>query len=135
VTSRRTGFDKFTTVRNRTSGRRSLARLITVAVTAAVPVLVAAGPALALHHDDGTGGVKYPSLGVGLTIFYFVVIPLGAFAIIAGLALLPSALSRPRYRPGKIWENGSQSFGGPPESEGTSAAADGSARGGASAEW
>jgi hypothetical protein len=99
-----------------------------------VPVLVAAGPALALHRDDGDV-VNGPSLGAGLTIFYFVVIPLGVFAIIAGLALLPSALSRPRYRPGKKWDSGSRWFGGPPESETPAAPADGTARGGASAEW
>jgi hypothetical protein len=130
----RSEFDKFTTVRNRTSGRRALARLVTVAFTAAVPVLVAAAPALALHRDDGDV-VNGPSLGVGLTIFYFVVIPLGVFAIIAALAVLPSALSRPRYRPGKAWDHEAQSFGGPADSEPTSAAADAGARGGASAEW
>jgi hypothetical protein len=95
-----------------------------------LPVLTVAAPALALKHDDGEAS-HYPSLGAGLTILYFVVIPLGVFLVITALALLPSGLSRPRYRPGKPWELGSKWFGGPGDSE----TAEGSARGGASAEW
>ncbi len=97
-----------------------------------------AAPAVALKHDDGTA-THYPSLGTGLTIVYFVVIPLGAFLVIAALSVLPSGLNRPRYRPGKPWEQGSKWFGGP--AEGAAAAADDAnpadagARGGASAEW
>jgi hypothetical protein len=114
-------------VRNRTT-----ARIVTLALGAAVPVLTAASPAVALHRDDGS--VPGPSLGAGLVILYFVVIPVGAFLVIAGLSLLPSALTRPRYRPGKPWEFGARWFGGPAEgaSEGDSGS---SARGGASAEW
>jgi hypothetical protein len=108
------------------------ARVATIAVATAVPLMAAAGPALALHRDDGDV-VNGPSLGAGLTLFYFVVIPVGVFAIIAALALLPSALSRPRYRPGKTWEHGTKWFGKP--ADGEAAAAEGSARGGASAEW
>jgi hypothetical protein len=119
-------------VRKRTTGRRALARLATISIGAAVPVLTAVSPALALHKDDGA--YAGPSLGAGLTILYFVVIPLGAFLIIAGLSVLPSALSKPRYRPGKDWEHGERWFGGPAEG-GEPAAADGGTRGGASAEW
>ncbi len=117
-------------MRNRT--RRLLARTVTVALGAAVPVLTAAAPALALHRDDG-GSTHNPSLGVGLTLFYFVVIPLGAFLVIGGLALLPSALSRPRYRPGRPWEFGARWFNGP-QDDGEAPPAAGT-RGGASAEW
>jgi hypothetical protein len=99
-----------------------------------MPVLVAAGPALALHRDDGDT-VHGPSLGAGLTLFCFVVIPVGAFAIIAALCLLPSALSRPRYRPGKSWDHGPRWFGGQPAGEIASVTDDSNARGGASAEW
>jgi hypothetical protein len=120
-------------VRNRITARRTFARIATVAIGITVPVLTAAAPALALHRDDGDT-VHGPSLGVGLTILYFVVIPLGAFALIAGLAVLPSSLSKPRYRLGKPWEHGSQWFGGPDEADGAGAD-DTSARGGASAEW
>jgi hypothetical protein len=120
-------------VRNRTRGRRAAARLATIALGVALPVLTVAGPALALKHDDGDA-TSYPSLGAGLTILYYVVIPLGAFLVIAALAVLPSTLSRPRYRPGKPWEHGSTWFGGPADGEGGDPAAD-SARGGASAEW
>jgi hypothetical protein len=133
----RNRFDKFTVVRKRTAGRRALARVVTIAVGATVPVLAAAGPALALKRDDGTAA-HYPSLGAGLTILIFVVIPVGVFAIISALALLPSALSKPRYRPGNAWEHGSRWFGKPAEGEtvtADSSAPNPSARGGASAEW
>jgi hypothetical protein len=107
-----------------------------VVVTGAlVPVLVAAAPALAnVKPDDGE--VKGPSLGTGMTILLFVVVPLGAFLLISGLAVLPSALSKPRYRPGKPWDHESRWIGGPSEQppEPTTGA-EPTARGGASAEW
>lgn len=98
-----------------------------------MPLLVAAAPALALKRDDGTAE-HYPSLGLGLTILLFVVTPLGAFSIIAVLALLPSTLKKPRYRPGGTWEHDSRSFGKSPDGDAASTA-DGSTKGGASAEW
>ena len=106
-----------------------------IAAVAVVPVLAGAGPALALHKDDGE--VPGPSLGTGLTLLYFVVIPLGVFLIISGLCLLPSALRRPRYRPGKPWTFDPLWFRGPqePETALQSARAGETARGGASAEW
>jgi hypothetical protein len=52
--------------------------------------------------------------------------------IIAALSVLPSALSRPRYRPGKPWEHEPTWIGRPDDSSGDSGT---SARGGASAEW
>jgi len=128
-------------VRNRIARRVAI-----VAIATIVPVLVSAGPALAkLKPDDGE--VSGPSLGVGNTILLFVVVPLGAFLIIAGLALLPSALSRPRYRPGRPWDHAPRWIGRPaevavaaPAEAGTGAApgtvsSDSTARGGASAEW
>jgi hypothetical protein len=110
-------------------------RLAVIAIGVAVPVLASAGPALAkIKPDDGE--VPGPSLGLGNTILLFVVVPIGAFLIIAALALLPSALSRPRYRPGKPWDHDPQWIGGPaqPAAEGA-AASDSTSRGGASAEW
>lgn len=106
-----------------------------VAAVVAVPILAGAGPALALHKDDGE--VPGPSLGTGLTLLYFVVIPIGAFLIISALCLLPSALSRPRYRPGKPWTFDPLWFRGPqqPDTALESARAGQTARGGASAEW
>jgi hypothetical protein len=109
------------------------ARLATIAIGTALPVLTAAVPALALHRDDGSGPGG-PSLGAGLTIFYFFVIPFGAFLVIAALSILPSALNRPRYRPGKPWEHGTNWFGEPVDGETAEGTKD-SARGGASAEW
>jgi hypothetical protein len=106
-------------------------------VTAAVvvPILAGAGPALALKRNDGE--VPGPSLGLGLTLVYFVVIPLGSFLIISALCVLPSALRRPRYRPGKPWTFDSLWFRGPqrPEVALESARAGETARGGASDEW
>lgn len=99
-----------------------------------VSLLVSAGPALASYHPDD-GETHGSSLGVGLTIFYFVVIPLGAFLIIAGLAVLPSTLSRPRYRPGKEWDYDSEWFGGPEDEAAPADPTGPTARGGASAEW
>ncbi|HEX3898773.1 MAG TPA: hypothetical protein VHW74_06340 [Mycobacteriales bacterium] len=119
-------------MRNRTTTRRLLARTATVALGVTVPVLTAAVPAFALHRDDG-GASHDPSLGVGLTLLYFVVIPVGAFLAIAAMCVLPSALSRPRYRPGKPWEFGARWFNGP-QADGEAATAP-SGRGGASAEW
>jgi hypothetical protein len=96
-----------------------------------VPLLASAGPALAgVKPDDGQ--LPGPSLGVGDTLLLFVVIPLGAFLIIGALSVLPSALSRPRYRPGKAWEHEATWVGQP---ETTSTDPETSARGGASAEW
>lgn len=112
--------------------RTRAARRIAVIVTGVlVPLLATAGPALAnIKPDDGQ--VPGPSLGLGDTLLLFVVIPVGAFLIIAGLAVLPSALSRPRYRPGKPWEH-EATWVGEPTSPSTEAET--TARGGASAEW
>jgi hypothetical protein len=125
-------------VSNRNIRRRVAARLVTIAVGVALPVLTAAAPALALHRDDGSGSGG-PSLGAGLTILYYVVIPVGAFLVIAALAILPSTLSKPRYRPGRPWEHDGNWFGEPADGESGEQATDGgardSARGGASAEW
>lgn len=114
---------------------RLAARLTTVAAVALVPLLLVAGPALALNPDDGE--VPGPSLGVGMTVLYFVVIPVGAFLLITALALLPSTLRRPRYRPGKPWSYDPLWFRGPddPERALSGARPGATAKGGASAEW
>lgn len=111
---------------------RLAARLSAVATGVLLPFALAA-PALA--RDDGE--YPGPSLGVGLTIVYFVVVPLGAFLVIAFLSALPSMLNRPRYRPGRPWTHDPVWFNGPdnPESALTSARPRATARGGASAEW
>jgi hypothetical protein len=114
---------------------RRVARVGTVLYALVVSMMVTAGPALASYHPDD-GEKRGSSLGVGLTIFYFVVIPIGAFLIIGGLAVLPSALSRPRYRPGKTWDHDPQWFGGPEDGQPAAApSGDSTSRGGASAEW
>jgi hypothetical protein len=117
--------------------RTRIARRVTViALCTVVPLLVSAGPALAkVKPDDGE--MPGPSLGLRNTILLFVVVPLGAFLLISALALLPSTLSRPRYRPGKPWDHQPRWIGGPQDSQAAVATppTDPTARGGASAEW
>jgi hypothetical protein len=114
--------------------RRSLRRLVVGATSAIGFVLLSAAPALA-NLDDGE--VKGKSLGTGLVIVIFVLIPLGAGAVICFLAALPSMLRRPRYRPGRPWKHDPLWFNGPsdPNAAVVSARPGASARGGASAEW
>ena len=109
-------------------------RLFTAILAALTSVVVTAGPALAFN-DDGEGHAK--SLGTGLTIAIYVLIPLGAFLVIAFFSALPSMLKRPRYRPGRPWKHDPLWFNGPEDpDEALAKARPGStARGGASAEW
>ena len=113
--------------------RRTARRLLTVGATAVTSVVVAAGPALAA--DDGERLGK--PLGTGLTIAIYVLIPLGAFLVIAFFSALPSMLKRPRYRPGRPWKHAPLWFAGPddPDAALQKARPGASARGGASAEW
>ena len=97
-----------------------------------VSLLAAGAPAYAL--DDGEAPGK--SLGTGLVILYYVVIPLGIFLVIAFFSTLPSMLRRPRYRPGRPWQHDPLWFNGPDDPDrAVSTARAGTAKGGASAEW
>ena len=109
-------------------------RLFTAILAALTSVVVTAGPALAFN-DDGEGHGK--SLGTGLTIAIYVLIPLGAFLVIAFFSALPSMLKRPRYRPGRPWKHDPLWFNGPedPDTALAKARPGSTARGGASAEW
>jgi hypothetical protein len=113
-----------------TRGRSRLAAL----ATGALLPLVTAAPALA-SLDDGEQPGK--GLGAGMVVLIYVVIPLGIFALIALLSVLPSALRRPRYRPGRPWQHDPLWFSGPDDpAKALGAARPGAtARGGASAEW
>jgi hypothetical protein len=117
------------TVRN----RRTVWRLLIAGSAALASVVVFAGPALAL--DDGERHGK--SLGTGMTLVIFVLIPLGSSLVIAFFAALPSMLKRPRYRPGRPWKHDPLWFSGPddPDAALQSARPGATARGGASAEW
>jgi hypothetical protein len=124
---------------------RLAARSTAVAAVALMTTTVAAIPAFAV--DDGE--VPASKLSVQATLGIFVGIPVGIFAIIAFLVLLPSIVRGPRYRPGRPWTADPVWFGAPseapkalPTSADTSAltAAEDSARrefvgGGASASW
>jgi hypothetical protein len=107
-------------------------RLLSLLVGAAAPVLAMVTPAAAA--DGGSSG---DSLGVGMTILLYVVIPVGAFLVIAFFSALPSMLRRPRYRPGRPWKHEPLWFAGPddPDEALTKARPGATARGGASAEW
>jgi hypothetical protein len=109
-------------------------RLLTVVLAALTSLVVTAGPALAIKDD---GEVPGSSLGVGLTIAIFVLIPVGAFLVIAFFSALPSMLKRPRYRPGRPWKHDPLWFAGPDDPDAALAKArpGATARGGASAEW
>ncbi len=109
-------------------------RLFTVVLSALTSVIVTAGPAFAFRDD---GEVHGKSLGTGLTIVIYVLIPLGAFLVIAFFSALPSMLKRPRYRPGRPWKHDPLWFNGPDDPDAALAKARpaSSARGGASAEW
>jgi len=97
-----------------------------------VPLLAAGVPAYAL--DDGEAPGK--PLGTGLTLVYYVVIPIGAFLVIAFLSTLPAMLRRPRYRPGRPWQHDPLWFNGPDDPDRAVAGArPGASKGGASAEW
>lgn len=113
--------------------RRTARHLIAAGTAALTSVVVLASPALAV--DDGE--VHGKSLGVGLTIAIYVLIPLGAFVVIAFFSALPSMLRRPRYRPGRPWKHDPLWFSGPddPDAALKSARPGASGRGGASAEW
>jgi hypothetical protein len=106
---------------------------LTALVTGALLPLLPLTPALAL--DDGE--VRGKSLGTGMVVLIYVLIPLGIFAVIALLSVLPSALRRPRYRPGRAWTYDPLWFNGPDDpSKALAGARPGAtARGGASAEW
>jgi hypothetical protein len=113
--------------------RRTARRLFGAGAAALAAVVVTAGPALAA--DDGE--VHGKALGDGLTIAIYVLIPLGAFLVIAFFSALPSMLKRPRYRPGRPWKHAPLWFSGPddPDAALQNARPGATARGGASAEW
>jgi hypothetical protein len=109
-------------------------RIIRVATAAGA--VVVAGFATGCTTDKQVGQ-PYPSLGDGMTILLFVILPLAIFGTIALLAALPSLLHRPRYRPGRPWDHDPLWFGGPDDPENAIAAAQRTraTKGGASAEW
>ena len=113
--------------------RRTARRLLTAGSAAFTSVVLFASPALAL--DDGE--VHGKGIGTGETLAIFVVIPLGAFLVIAFFSALPSMLKRPRYRPGRPWKHDPMWFAGPddPDVALQGARPGSTARGGASAEW
>lgn len=120
-------------MRTRTVARAAVLSAGLVAATLAAPAAALALPSTKI--DDGE--MPGPGLSIGMTLLYYVVIPVGAFLVLTGLSLLPSALKRPRYRPGRPWNHDPLWFRGPedPERALTTAQPGVTARGGASAEW
>ena len=113
---------------------RLLARAAALLAGVVVPILVVADPALA-KLDDGEKHAK--PLTAGQVILIYVVVPVGAFLVIAFFAVLPSLLRRPRYRPGRPWNHDPLWFAGPDDTDRALAGARPgvTAKGGASAEW
>ena len=113
--------------------RRTVRRLLAAVSATMTSLVLLAGPALAI--DDGE--VQGKGQSTGMTIVTFVLIPLGAFLVIAFFSSLPSMLRRPRYRPGRPWKHDPLWFSGPddPDAALQSARPGATARGGASAEW
>jgi len=105
-------------------------------IAGAVALLLIAGLASGCNTVKQPG-YNYPSLGDGMTILLFVVVPLSIFGTVALLAALPSLLARPRYRPGKGWDHDPLWFAGPNDPDDAIAAAEPGtvSKGGASAEW
>jgi hypothetical protein len=110
-------------------------RAAVVATGVFVSVAVMAGPALAgTKPDDGEGHNAHDLSTLGV-LGRFVLLPIAIFLVVAALSVLPSALNKPRYRPGKPWDHEPRWIGsGEPAAAGTTDG-DATARGGASAEW
>lgn len=112
--------------------RRVPRRTARLALAAAGVVLLASG-----CTTQKQPGLHYSSLGAGMTILLFVIVPLAIFGTIGLLAALPSLLRRPRYRPGKPWDHDPLWFAGPDDPDDALARVrpGRTAKGGASAEW
>ena len=108
-----------------------------VALTPAVLLVTAAGPALAEAPQQWQKSPSVPPLHFLLVIF---VIPAGLFIVITLLVLLPSMIRGQKYEPGLAWRNEPEWFGGPRGGVETAdktapEAVEGGNRGGASAHW
>ncbi len=112
---------------------RSAARAAAVAAIGAAVTVATAVPALALTDGDDPG----KGLSAGMTVLIYIGIPVAAFLVIATLAVAPSMLRRPRYRPGRPWTADPLWFAGPDDADAALRAVrvGTTAKGGASAEW
>jgi hypothetical protein len=82
-----------------------------VALSLSATLIVTAGPALAAAEEGSDPGSH---LGIGLAILIFVGSPVALFIALAAGVYGPSALRRPRYRPGqREWGYRSLWIGGP----------------------
>lgn len=112
---------------------RRIARAAALAWAALAATLLTAVPANA-RVDDG----EVPShTSVWYVLLYFVLIPVGAFLLIALLTYAPSMRRKPRYRPTRVWDYQAVWFNGPdePEKAIVSTPAIQMKGGGASASW
>jgi hypothetical protein len=108
-------------------------------LTAAVTVVLTAGPALADRNPIGPseGADPGPSLSVAGTIGLYVLIPLAVVGLVTSLVLLPGMVRGTRYRPTKGWDAAPLWFAGPLDPVGAVAAAEPGdvTRGGGSGSW
>ena len=84
-------------------------------------VALLASPALAVNRDDGDD--PGPGLSVVQTVSLFVLIPAGAFLVIALLVYGTASARKPRYRPGIGWFAEPAWFNGPAAASSGGAAA------------
>ena len=109
-----------------------------LAITPAVLVGTAAGPALASAPDQWGSDPKVPALGA---LLVYLIIPAGLFALITLLVYVPSLVRGQKYQPGLAWRNEPEWFGGPAGGVEAADRAEQPAedkseeRGGASARW
>jgi hypothetical protein len=72
---------------------------------------LSAGPAFALHRDDGDD--PGPQISTLKALLVYGVTPIGIGIIIALLVMLPSLARGPRYRLGEEWKANPEWFGAP----------------------
>lgn len=118
---------------------RRLAR--TLALTPAILVTIAAGPALAAPPESWEAPEPVSTLEALLLL---VGIPVALFVVIALLVYVPSMARGEKYTPGLAWRNENEWFGGPrsgieaadkQEPEAIGSGGEDTGRGGASARW
>ena len=108
-------------------------------LTAAVTVLLTAGPALADRNPIGPSEGADPGHGLSIagTIGLYVLIPLAIVTVVSTLVLLPGMVRGARYRPTKGWDADPLWFAGPLDPVGAVASAEPGdvMRGGGSGSW
>ena len=117
--------------------RSRTAQAVTTCVTAAVGILLLAGPVLADTVGPREGEDRGEGLSPVATIAYFVLAPALILGVISALAWLPHLRDGARYRPQRGWSAPPVWFAGPadPAQALAGAPASDEQRGGAHGTW